>query len=288
MPFKKQDPRISCEDDKMESKQLKIPFIKAQALENDFVIILLQEQDAAFANVILSELARTIANRRIGVGCDQVILVNTFNTTDELYLRFFNSDGSEAEGCGNGSRAFSLWWMERHVCDAVSFKTKGGIVRGQRAPDDHTLIDLFLPKPIINKDIYLGEYQSLSMPDPVMVTIGNPHVVLFVSDDCSAQLLGPLIEWLPQFPNGINVSFARLTDENNIVLRVWERGAGLTPACGTGAAAVAVAASVRGLVDVSKTINVLQVGGSLTITLCDEGLKQRGAASIVFEGVFLF
>lgn len=179
--------------------------------------------------------------------------------------------------------------MEKHACASVSFKTKGGVVHAQRvSSDDNILIDLLLPKPIINQDIHLGEYQALSMPEPLMVTVGNPHVILFVNDDYCAQALGPLIEWLPQFPNGINVNFVRSVDANNIVLTVWERGAGLTPACGTGAAAVAVAASVRGLIDVSKPVNVQQTGGMLTMTLCGENIKQRGTASIVFDGIFLF
>ena len=269
---------------------MKITFTKAQALGNDFVIIFLKEQEMSnLSKVALADIARLVANRRLGIGCDQVIFVDEpKDPTCAMFIRFFNADGSEAESCGNGSRTIGLWWMRQNVTKTVNFQSIGGFITTNLIDDDIGLIEMILPTPIVDATIDLGEYQNYSSPAPLMVVVGNPHVVLFVEDDESAELWGAVIEKLPVFPARTNVSFATLVCQNTIRLTVWERGVGLTPACGTGAAGTAVATVVRGLVDGSQPITVIQAGGTLSIEIKDDCLIQRGRASIVFQGVIEF
>lgn len=267
---------------------MNIPFTKAQALGNDFVIILLSEINNV-VGVELTHLTRMIADRRLGIGCDQVIYVDASNIDDKINVRFFNSDGSEAESCGNGSRAFALWWMQKEKLASLSFGTLGGLIEARLIlVDDDVLVELTLPKPLIDAAVHLGDYQCFSNPMPVMVTVGNPHLVLFMNDDYSVEKLGPLLENLPQFPKRINVNFIRSIDANMIDLNVWERGAGLTPACGTGAVAAAVAAVFRGLADSDQVIKVMQAGGQLNVRIADDHVVQCGKGFIVFDGIFFY
>lgn len=264
-----------------------ITFIKAQALGNDFVIIPLQQQGMNdLSTAALTRVAYFVANRRLGIGCDQIIFVDApKDPTCAMFVRFFNADGSEAESCGNGSRAIGLWWMLQNETKTVTFQSIGGFVTTNLIDADTGLIEMILPKPVVDATIDLGAYQLYSDPAPVVVVVGNPHVVLFVKDDECAELWGSVIEKLPVFPAGTNVSFVTQICQNTIHLTVWERGAGLTPACGTGAVATAVASAVRGLVDKSQLITIIQAGGILSIEIKDNCLIQRGRASIVFEGV---
>lgn len=265
---------------------MKITFTKAQALGNDFVIIPLQQQGMTDISAeALTDAARFVANRRLGIGCDQVIFVDAAkDPACAMFIRFFNADGSEAESCGNGSRAVGLWWMQQNKAETVEFQSIGGFVMTKLIDADTGLIEMILPPPVINGSVDLGVYQLYSNPAPVMVVVGNPHIVLFVENDADATSWGAAIEKLPVFPMGINVNFVTRVCDNTIDLIVWERGVGLTPACGTGAAGTAVASVVRGLVDGNQPITVVQPGGALVIDIKDHCLIQRGRASIVFEG----
>ena len=265
---------------------MKITFTKAQALGNDFVIIPLQQKGAPdFSTEALTDVARFVANRRLGIGCDQVIFVDAAkDPACAMFIRFFNADGSEAESCGNGSRAVGLWWMQQNKAEIVTFQSIGGFVTTKLLDADTGLIEMTLPAPVIDGSVDLDAYQVHSNPAPVVVVVGNPHVVLFVGNDVDAASWGATIEKLSVFPMGINVNFVTRVCANTIDLIVWERGVGLTPACGTGAAAAAVASVVRGLVDGNQPITVVQPGGSLIIEIKDDCLIQRGRASVVFEG----
>ncbi|MES2252726.1 MAG: diaminopimelate epimerase [Pseudomonadota bacterium] len=266
---------------------MKAIFTKAQALGNDFVIISLQQKGVdGLTTSNLADIARFVANRRLGIGCDQVIFVDTpRDHTCAMFIRFFNEDGSEAESCGNGSRAIGLWWMQRNGVGTITFQSIGGFVTTNLIDADVGLIEMILPIPVVDEMIDLGAYQIYSKPSPVVVVAGNPHVVLFVENDTCAEPWGAAIEKLPVFPAGINVNFVTHVHESTIHLTVWERGVGLTPACGTGAVGSAVASVVRGLVNGDKPITVVQAGGSLSIEIKDDCLIQRGRASIMFEGV---
>ena len=265
---------------------MKITFTKAQALGNDFVIIPLQQEGVPdHSKVALAAVARFVANRRLGIGCDQVIFVDAAkDPVCAMFIRFFNVDGSEAESCGNGSRAVGLWWMQQNKAATVTFQSIGGFITTKLIDADTGLIEMILPPPVIDGSVDLGTYQMLSNPAPVVVVVGNPHVVLFVENDADAASWGAAIEKLPVFPMGINVNFVTQIDKNTIHLIVWERGVGLTPACGTGAAGTAAASLVRGLIDGAQPITVVQAGGLLVIEIHPDRLVQRGRASVVFEG----
>lgn len=242
-----------------------------------------------FSTEDLSRVASLVANRRLGVGCDQVIFVDVpKDPSAEMFVRFFNTDGSEAESCGNGSRALGLWWMHENAKNTVTFQSVGGFVTTKLIDVGAGLVEMIFPLPVVDTEIHLGDYQMYSDPSPVSVIVGNPHVVLFVENDDVAELWGRAIEKLPVFPAGTNVNFVTHVCQNTIHLTVWERGAGLTPACGTGAAGTVVAAAVRGLVDKSQPITVIQAGGALIIEIKDDCFVQRGQAAVVFKGTIEF
>lgn len=267
-----------------------LPFVKAQALGNDFVMIQLSRFEKILpTDSDLSKLAIYLADRRLGVGCDQVIVVDdvTIKTISFPLVRFFNSDGSEAESCGNGSRAFGLWWMEKYALHDFSFETKGGIVTVKYNND--SCVDLILSRPIVDDRVDIGQMAYLSSPAPVYVNVGNPHVVLFVRCDNDVNEFGAQIERLPVFPNRANVNFVHMGrcdfDANHLYLNVWERGAGRTNACGTGGVATAAAAVRRNLVNDDRAITVSQEGGELRILFTKEHVILSGRAQVVFDGV---
>lgn len=269
---------------------MNVSFVKAQALGNDFVIIPLQQKGMGeFSTDNLARIVRFVANRRFGIGCDQVIFIDApKDPNTAMFVRFFNADGSEAESCGNGSRALGLWWMLKNETNIVTFQSMGGLVTIKLIDPDAGLVEMILPLPVADTTIYLGEYQAYSDPAPVFVMVGNPHVVLFSDNDDAAELWGRVIEKLPVFPAGTNVNFVTQVCQNTVHLTVWERGVGLTPACGTGAAATAVAAAARGLVNGNFPVTVIQAGGSLVIDIKHNNLVQRGKAGLVFEGKVSF
>lgn len=250
------------------------------------IISLQQEGLDDLPTEALTRVARFVANRRLGIGCDQVIFVDAAkDPACAMFIRFFNADGSEAESCGNGSRAVGLWWMQQNKAEVVTFQSIGGFVTTKLIDAGTGLIEMILPAPVIDGSVDLGAYQVHSNPAPVVVVVGNPHVVLFVENDVDAASWGAAIEKLHVFPMRINVNFVTRVCANTIDLTVWERGVGLTPACGTGAAGTAVATAARGLVDDAQPITVVQAGGSLSIEIKDNCLIQKGRASIVFDGV---
>ena len=265
-------------------------FHKMHGLGNDFVIL-----DARDAPVAMDEArARAIADRRTGVGCDQVILLEPSDSAD-LRMRIWNSDGGEVEACGNAARCVAL--LEGG--DSV-IETKGGIIRAC-ANGAAATVDMGEPR-FGWEDIPLAyAMDTAAMPvgwedlqSPAAVNVGNPHVVFFVEDARAVDLarLGPLIERDPLFPAGVNVNVAEIrvggmnvegVRRAGIDLRVWERGAGLTQACGTGACATAVAAiRHRGF---GSPIGVNLPGGTLKIEWAPgETIRMSGPATHVFTG----
>jgi diaminopimelate epimerase len=252
-------------------------FDKMHGLGNDFVVL-----DARRGPVAMDgERARAIADRRTGVGCDQVILLEPSDVAD-LRMRIWNADGGEVEACGNATRCVVLLEGRK-----VSIETKAGVLEG-----DADGIDMGAPRFGWDEIPLAFAMDTAAMPvgweelqEPVAVNVGNPHVVFFVADADKVDLarLGPIIEHDPLFPERVNVNVASF-EGDAIRLRVWERGAGLTPACGTGACATAVAA-IRGRQSESP-VEVRLPGGSLMIDWAGGGgtIRMSGPATHVFSG----
>ena len=262
---------------------MRVPFTKMHGLGNDFVVLDGRETPIG----IDSALASALADRRSGIGCDQVIVLVPSASAD-LGMRIFNSDGGEVESCGNASRAVMLL-----LGRAARIETLGGIISGQPEPGG-AAIDMGKPR-FEWQDIPLAyAMDTLQMPvgweeleAPCAVNVGNPHVAFFVADCDAIDLarLGPLIEHDPLFPERVNVNVATVSGTDRIRLRVWERGAGLTRACGTGACATAVAAIRRGLSGREVTVDL--PGGALRIEWPMAGaVRMSGPASESFRGSY--
>lgn len=263
---------------------MRVPFIKMHGLGNDFVML-----DARVDPLpqISSAIAAALADRHTGIGCDQLILLRPSDNAD-FGMRIFNADGSEVEACGNASRAVALLHGTK-----AAVETGGGIIHIE--PAGHgARIDMGTPKFEWDSIPLAYAMDTLDMPvawegldQPTSVNVGNPHVIFFV-EDCDAvplDRLGPLIETDPLFPDGINVNVATVESREEIRLRVWERGTGLTRACGTGACATAIAAMRRGFVE--RETRVTLPGGVLTIEWNEAGrIIMTGPASESFRGSF--
>jgi len=262
---------------------MRVPFTKMHGLGNDFIMLDSRSGDLpALENSVI----RALANRRTGIGCDQLIVLEKSARAD-FRMRIFNSDGGEVEACGNAARAVALLHGEPAEVD-----TDGGII--SLAPA-HGGARVNMGKPRFDWQEIPLDYamDTASMPlsweglsEPAAVNIGNPHAVFFVDDAASVELerLGPVIEQDPVFPQRVNVNVADIADRV-INLRVWERGAGLTKACGTGACATAVAAIQRGLV--TSPITVRLPGGEIKITWSpDQPVIMEGPATESFRGTF--
>ncbi len=256
-------------------------FHKMHGLGNDFVII-----DARSTHVDMPPArARAIADRKTGIGCDQLIVLEPSDTAD-LRMRIYNADGGEVEACGNASRAVSVL-----LGGSITMETLGGMLSGQAVQGGAT-VTLDPPKLDWNAIPLSYAMDTRSMPvgwdeleQPSAVNVGNPHVIFFVPD-CDAvdlERLGPTIENDPLFPERVNVNVASIIGQDHIKLRVWERGVGITRACGTGACATAVAAIRAGTVQSPVTISLL--GGDITIKwTAGERIEMSGPATHVFTG----
>jgi diaminopimelate epimerase len=255
-------------------------FHKMHGLGNDFVIIDAREQ----AFDVTPARARAIADRRTGVGCDQVIVLEPSDRAD-LRMRIWNADGGEVESCGNATRCVF------QLTGAKSIDSDGGLLAGEHLDDNE--VEVTLGEPRFGWDevplAYAMDTSALplawdSLEHPQALSVGNPHVVFFVDDleHIPIEELGPRIEQDNAFPERINVNVAQM-DENGIRLKTWERGAGLTLACGTGACATAVAAIQSNRA--SSPVTISMPGGSLTIAWSPgEPIRMRGGATHVFDG----
>ena len=256
-------------------------FIKMHGLGNDFVGIDARETPVE----ITPARAQAIADRRTGIGCDQIILIGPSDMAD-VRMRIWNPDGSEVEACGNATRC-----VARLIGGNSRIETTGGLLE---ASSDGLGASIDFPPPQFDPDTIPLAYpmDTLAMPvgwedltSPMAVNVGNPHVIFFVDDPYAVDLerIGPIIENDPLFPDRINVNVASITGPSAITLRVWERGAGLTRACGTGAVATAVAAmrSRR----VTGPVTVTLPGGPITITWDGQGpITMVGPAEEVYRG----
>ena len=255
-------------------------FDKMHGLGNDFVIFDARQQPLS----VNEALARAIADRRTGIGCDQLILMEPSNAAD-LKMRIWNHDGGEVQSCGNASRCVVA------LTGAKSIETGGGIVTGDSSGGR---IEVALAEPKFAWDevpiTYPMDTSAVPMgwgplEKPMALNVGNPHLVFFVPDVDAIDLvrLGPSIEHDPAFPERINVNIAQVLADGSLKLRTWERGAGMTLACGTGACATAVAAikSRR----VNSPVRVAMPGGELTVAWSPgKPVTMIGGATYVYRG----
>jgi diaminopimelate epimerase len=246
-----------------------VAFRKMQGLGNDFAIFDARNQ----AIVITPVQARRIADRHFGIGCDTVVLVLPGSAQADATLRFFNADGGEVEACGNATRCVARLLMDERGLARVQLESKGGSLSCSDAGKGLVTVDMGAPK-LDWKEIPLSEHRDTTQFQFALekrtvtasaASMGNPHCILFVGDAERAPVahIGPLVETNPLFPNRTNVEFAQVLDKSRIRMRMWERGVGITLACGTGAAATAVAAIRKNLVE--RKVEVILDGGPLTI-----------------------
>jgi diaminopimelate epimerase len=254
-------------------------FHKMHGLGNDFVIVDARKEPFD----VTPSLARAIADRRTGVGCDQLIVLEASDVAD-LCMRIWNQDGGEVESCGNATRCVI------QLTGAKTVETDGGVLSGHNLGAE---VEVTLPQPSFDWDRIPLAYAMNTSPlpmawdelaNPIAVNVGNPHLVFFVPDAAVVPLeaLGPRIEQDPAFPERINVNVATSIG-NCLKLRTFERGAGETLACGTGACATAVAAIATK--QAQSPVTVEMAGGLLTVDwAAGQPIRMRGSATHVFEG----
>ena len=260
---------------------MKLAFTKMQGAGNDFVVLDYTRQPFGLSR----EQLRRIADRHLGVGCDQILVVERPRAAGaDFRYRIFNADGGEVEQCGNGARCFVKFVHGRGLTTKpeITVETLGGLIRPKLEKDGEVSVDMGHP-------VYSGA-EKLDVDgeqvkvDPV--SMGNPHAVQFVADVAKAPVTtqGPRLEHHGRFPAGVNAGYVQVLDRHHIALRVWERGAGETLSCGTGACAAVVAGIVRKLLD--SPVRVQTQGGTLTISWAggDNAVIMKGPAETVFDG----
>jgi diaminopimelate epimerase len=268
-----------------------VSFIKMHGLGNDFVVI-----DARNHRLDIGEAAaRRIADRHTGVGCDQVIVIETAaNGGADAFMRIRNSDGGEVAACGNAARCVAELLMREKGVPRLTLATRAGLLAAERGAGGAVAVDMG-PARTLWQDIPLARaMDTLHLPvalgplaDPVAVSMGNPHAVFFVPDAAAIDLaaLGPTLERHELFPERANIGVAQILSPGRIRLRVWERGAGLTLACGTGACAALVAASRRGLA--SRKAELVLDGGALAVEWREDNhVVMSGPVATSFSGAF--
>jgi diaminopimelate epimerase len=261
-------------------------FLKMHGAGNDFAIF-----DARHVALAMpAERVRRLADRHRGIGCDQLIVMEPSDKAD-VFMRIFNPDGSEAEACGNATRC-----VAQLMGGSATIETRGGVLTAAAAADGVTIdmgaprfgwADIPLAYAMDTNDMPVGWtlQGGGELERPSAVSMGNPHVIFFVPDAAAISLetIGPEIESDPLFPQRVNVNIAAIRSRTHIELRVWERGAGLTLACGSGACATFAAARRRGLVDSSATLSL--PGGDLVISETPGAtLRMAGPVASAFRG----
>ncbi len=266
-----------------------LPFVKMHGLGNDFVVL-----DGRGTPVVLSAAqVRAIAARRTGVGCDQLVVIEP-SARGDAFMRIYNSDGGEVEACGNATRCVAAELMKETGRDRVTIETAAGLLVGTAAADGAIAVDMGEPglgwrdiplaREMDTLHLGLGPFGPLS--DPVGVNVGNPHAVFFLADAEAVDLesCGPVLEHDPLFPERTNISVAEVRPEGSIRLRVWERGVGITRACGTAACATLVAAVRRALIP-GREADIELDGGVLHLAWgTDNRVIMTGPVALGFRG----
>tara|TARA_B100000676_G_scaffold312297_1_gene385814 strand:- start:389 stop:1219 length:831 start_codon:yes stop_codon:yes gene_type:complete len=268
-----------------------VPFTKMHGAGNDFVVIDLRAHQLDLS----ANTFAVIADRHRGIGCDQIILIEPSQNGADVRFRFHNADGSEAGACGNGTRCAASKVMDEDGTNKLSIETHSAILSAKRAASGEITIDMG-PAYLDWKNIPLSKaIKTCNLPSlidgmaaPIAVGMGNPHCVFFV-DDAEAveiELHGPVIEYHPLFPERTNVEFVSLLGGNRMRVRVWERGVGVTLACGSGVCAVVVAAIRRRLIN-GRSAEIVADGGILSASWREDGnVLLTGPVATSFLGTF--
>lgn len=266
-----------------------IPFTKMHGLGNDFVVI-----DARKRKLVLDEKAvRAIADRHRGVGCDQLLVLEKAKTRGaDLFMLICNADGSEAEACGNGTRCVADLVMRETGKDRIVVETVAGLLEAHAAGEHRVGVDMGQPRLAWREIPLARDCDTLNVPltlgplvVPVCTSMGNPHATFFVDDAEAIDLatLGPKLEHDPIFPERANIGVVQVLSPQRLRFRVWERGAGITIACGSGACAALVAAARRGLA--GRKADVVLDGGVLEIEWRADGhVLMTGPVAVSFHG----
>jgi diaminopimelate epimerase len=262
---------------------MKLRFTKMHGAGNDFVVL-------DFTNTpftLETEQLKKLADRHLGVGCDQILVVEKpRDFSADFRYRIFNADGGEVEQCGNGARCFVKFVQAKGLSAKreLRVETLGGMIVPRLEDDGEVSVNMGPPapaQPLLEK-ISLGN----ELVEVAIISMGNPHAVQGVADVDAAPVTvqGPALEHHPRFPNRVNAGYMQVRDRHRIALRVWERGAGETLSCGTGACAAAVAGILRGVLD--SPVRVETRGGTLTIAWAggDNAVWMKGPAQTTFEG----
>jgi len=259
-----------------------IGFIKMHGAGNDFIVIDSRGRGA----VMTAGLARALGDRNRGVGFDQLAEIRDAADAD-FALDFWNNDGSRAGACGNATRCVADYVMRGLARDTVSLTTARGGLQAVRGADGRVSVNMGQPQRDWDQVPLARAVDVLHLPmplDPVAIGMGNPHCVMFVPDADAVDVaaLGPIYEHDPLYPQRTNVEFANIIAPNRLRMRVWERGAGITLACGSGACATAVAAHLRGLT--GRQVDLVMDGGMLSVDWRDDGVWLTGPVAHVFDG----
>ncbi len=273
-------------------------FMKMHGLGNDFIVLDARELANRIPDVISEAAATVLADRHFGIGCDQILVIRHSQRAD-IFMQIFNSDGSTAAACGNGTRCVADHVMRQLGQDRLVIETDAGILKSWRSAENPSLIAVDmgsvyldwqavpLAKEMDTLSVDLGPLAPVSA---VCHSLGNPHAVMFVEDAEMVDLahIGPQLEYHPLFPERANISFVHQIGANKFRMRVWERGGGITFGCGSGACAVGVAVyrSGRG----SRRNEIFMDGGSVSIDWQDDGTAggrviMCGPVSYVFDGI---
>ena len=267
-----------------------LTFIKMHGLGNDFVIL-----DARMGAISVGvQQIQYLADRRFGIGCDQILIIEPASSDGaDFYLRIFNADGGEIDACGNGTRCVAFLVMKEFGVKEVKIQTNAGILKSKLIDDGRVALDMGQAKfhwrdiPLAQKADTLALDLSFGvLSSPAVVNVGNPHAIFFVDNLESVALeeIGSEIENHAMFPERTNVEVAQILTNDSIRLKVWERGVGITQACGTGACATLVAASRRSLT--SRSATVILDGGALDVEWKDDNhTVMIGPVETIFTGV---
>ncbi|MGD0143872.1 MAG: diaminopimelate epimerase [Rhizomicrobium sp.] len=279
-----------AEDDPPAYKAPMAAFRKMHGLGNDFVVFDARNKDFALDRAG----ARALADRREGIGCDQVIVIAPATGGIDAFMRIYNADGGEVESCGNAARCVARLLMEEGDTTRVRLDSPGGLLDCSDAGGGNVTVDIGEPH-LDWREIPLAEAVDtnsfvLTIDGAALtasaVSVGNPHCVLFVEDAERAAVseLGPKIEHHPMFPSRTNVEFVSPVSRTRLRMRVWERGVGITRACGTGACAVAVAAVRRGLAE--RKVDIVLDGGTLALEWreSDGHVLMTGPVALAYTG----
>ena len=263
------------------------PFIKMHGLGNDFVILDSRKHKFSLNN----ESIKIISNRRFGVGCDQVIELME-SEKEDVFIKIYNADGSEAEACGNATRCVAGLLFASEPKKEVSIETVAGVLKAESEKNGFIKVNMGEPKFFwkdipLKKDVKEINFENYSLRNGVAVNVGNPHVVFFMKsiDSIDIEKIGPIIENDELFPNKVNLEICEIINENKIKVVVWERGAGKTLACGSGACAALVVAHKSNLTN--SEAEIILNGGSLNINWnvdTDNNVIMSGPIAVSYLG----